>query len=180
MSVSPPLRTDAARRRLAETMRHLASGLLTNDQFEDGQNSGGDRATREIFWFAWGFYDDLHEHRLRGRHRLSPLQRRAFARCVLFLLSGLPYEWDRRARHLWCRQRCREDVPWWKPDESVFGGLPQRIPVVRAWGRRLEELRDRRLRKRGIVDDRIWPFRRMADYKAALKDPPYLVGRPTA
>lgn len=174
-----------ARRRHAELVRQLASGQLTNDAFEDAYAAlPQDRATREVFLFAWSFYDDLYEHRLRGRHRLSPSQRRVFARCVLFLRSGLEYEWPARARWLWCRQRDKPDRagrgPWWQPDESVLAGLAFVGRRVREWCRRLEEERDRRLKRRGVVDDRLWPFRRMADLKAALARPPCLAGRPAA
>jgi hypothetical protein len=43
------------RRRLAEAMRHLADGLLTNDEFEErGLFRSEDDAVREIQWAAWG------------------------------------------------------------------------------------------------------------------------------
>jgi hypothetical protein len=168
------------RKRAAELVRQFASGRITNDEFEDAyQALPWDRATMEMFSFVWGFYDDLYEHRLRGRHRLSPLQRRVFARCVLFLRSELEYEWPKRAKWLWCQQRDKanpaERIPWWKPDELVLAGLPFWGRRVRELRRRMEENRDRDLRMR-MIDDRVWPFRRMADYKAALQSPPYLAG----
>jgi hypothetical protein len=175
-----------ARQRLAERLRQLASGRITNDEFDNnacrGSGETPDGAAWEVYRFAWCFYDDLYQHRLRGRNRLSPMQRRAFARCVLFLRTELPYEWPKRAKWLWCGQRCKQEpaarLPWWKPDESVFGGLVW-ARRVREWRRRREMEHDR-LVKVSKVDDRIWPFRRMADYKAALKNPPYLAGRATA
>ena len=164
----------SARHQLAERLRQLASGFLTNDEFEDGVPSATDHAVREVYRFAWGFYDDFHKHRLRGPHRLSPLQRRVFARCVLFLRSGLPYEWPKSAKWLWCEQVVSpaERRPWWKPDDSVLDEVP-------FWGSRRRRRREEELDpaiKQAMVDDRIWPFRRMADYKAALKNPPYLAG----
>lgn len=170
---------DDPRRRAAELVRQLASGRLTNDQFEDALPVLSRDSSFEIFRFAWSFYDGLYEHRMRGRHRLSPLQKRVFARCVLFLRSGLPYEWPRRAKWIWCDQLHKEEpaarLPWWKPDETVLAGLPVWGRRVREWRRRREEDRDRRVKSR-MIDDRIWPFRRMADYKAALQSPPYLAG----
>ena len=171
-----------ARNRFAELLRQLASGRLTNDEFDDAyEPRTRDHVVDELFRFAWTFYDDLYEHRLRGSHRLSPRQRRVFARCVLFLRSGLPYEWPKQAKFLWCKQRDKpeavEHLPWWKPDASALNGLPfcgRLARAVRDGEDRLIEL-DRK--RRGVVDDRIWPFRRMSDYRAALRNPPYLVGQ---
>ena len=174
-SASPDI---SARRRTAELLRQFAAGRLTNDQFEDAIPHSRDRAVREMFLFAWGFYDDLFEHRLRGRRRLSPEQRRVFARCCLFLHSGLPYQWPRRAKWLWCPQQRRRDPrdPWWKPDETVLETMPFFRKRLHAMALRLEAARERRLERRVRIDDRIWPFRRMTDYKAALTRPFYLTG----
>lgn len=167
----------AVRRRMAELLRQFAAGGLTNDEFEDAVPRSRDGAVQAMFLFAWGFYDDLFEHRLRGRHRLSPAQRRVFARCCLFLHSDLAYEWPKRAKWLWRPQKLKRDArdPWWKPDETVPDSVLFCRKRMRALARRREEAVDRRLKQRA-VDDRIWPFRRMADYKAALKRPPYLAG----
>jgi hypothetical protein len=168
-----------ARRVLARGLRQLASGRITNDEFEDSAPSWhGDRAIRELFWFAWGFYDSLYEHRLRGRHRLSPHQRQVFARCVLFLRSDLEYEWPQRSRWLWRPQlNGRLLTPWWKPDSSVLEGLPFCRGLARAARRREECAMERRKRSGRIVDDRIWPFRTRADLRRALSTPVYLAGQ---
>tara|TARA_Y100000815_G_scaffold264902_1_gene281136 strand:- start:407 stop:787 length:381 start_codon:yes stop_codon:yes gene_type:complete len=80
-------------------VRELASGLITNDQFELGFATAAARIEvgspdEEVLWrvydFCWMFYDDLHEHRLRGRHALTAEARRAFARCVLLLGTDRP------------------------------------------------------------------------------------------
>lgn len=175
----PTAEARRARRRLAELIRQLASGRLTNDEFEKASPRFVDRAVVEIYEFAWSFYDDLYEHRLLARHRLSPLQRRVFALCVLFLRSDHPYEWPKRAKWLWCRQSLPSSVPWWKPDVAAAAMLPAWGRRARQWRRRLEAEEDRRIRNRTFVDDRIWPFRRMADLKAALIQPLYLAGRAT-
>jgi hypothetical protein len=173
-----------SRKRLSIVLRQLASGQLSNYKFEDAYIDDtvgmGDRGAWEIYKFVWMFYDDLYEHRLRAKHRLSPLQRRVFAQCVLFLRSDLPYEWDKRAKYLWCRQRDKAEpggrVPWWKPDMSVLVGIPVLglHLLERQYRRGVDS--ERRTKGRVIVDDRIWPFRRMSDYKTALKNPPYLCG----
>ena len=130
-----------ARRRLAERLRQFADGRITNDDLVDTIGGAADDAGWEVLLFAYGFWDDLHEHRLRGEYRLTPMQRRAFARCVLFLRSGLPYEWPKRAKGLWCAQACQEEpvsrTPPWKPYTSVLSVLP-------VWGRYMRESRRRR------------------------------------
>jgi len=176
-----------ARRHLAQAMRQLASGTITNDQFEDRWCAIADtsRTGDELFEFAWSFYDDFYTHRLRGSHCLSPLQRRVWANCILFLRSGLDYQWPTRAKWLWCKQSTKTEpsqrLPWWKPDAAAI----QFIPIIGwFWGKRLrdrfEAEADRLLKSGPIVNDRIWPFRTMADYKAALAAPFYLRGTPAS
>jgi hypothetical protein len=175
-----------SRDQFAEILRQFASGRLTNDEFEDGYNElPCDSVVNDIFRFVWMFYDSMSTHRLRGSYRLSLAQRQVFARCVLFLKSGLPYDWRRSDVRLWCAQldKVEKDalnhVPWWKPD-------PEDFRLSSGWwlifSRRLRTKLARREAqleaemKKGMIDDRIWPFRRMSDYKTALKNPPYLCG----
>lgn len=168
-----------ARRRAAELLRQFASGRLTNDEFEDALPDFDDQAIRRMFRFAWGLYDDLSIHRLRGKYRLSRLDRREVARWVLFLRSGLPYEWPKGARRLGRMQQEiieGRDIRWWQPDHTVLEGLPFFGRRARALREPDEQSFEERLKRRIIIDDRIWPFRRMADYKAALRNPPYLAG----
>lgn len=172
-----------ARRALAEAIRQLASGTITQDQFEDRYCALADTGHTgdEMFEFAWSFYDDFYTHRLRGSHRLSRSQRRVFARCVLFLRSGIDYQWPKRAKWLWCKQSAKVEpsqrLPWWKPDADVISSIPI---IGWIWAKRLrnriEEEADRLLKAGPMVDDRIWPFRTMAEYKAALARPFLLAG----
>ncbi len=166
-----------SRRRFAEVLRQLASGVLTNDQFEAKYDAlSGETVIDELFQFAWSFYDDFYEHRLRGPHRLSPYQRSVFARCVLFLRSGLDYEWPARAKWLWCPQReptlrTQAAMSWW----TWLGLSP-----VRSAARKAREVRERSadaaIKGAGVVDDRIWPFRRRSDLRAAIGTPTLLPG----
>ncbi len=170
-----------ARHSLAQAIRQLASGTLTNDEFErDAVPDRQDEGAYQVYLFVWGHYDDFVKHRLRGDRRLSPFQRQVFARCVLFLRSGLPYEWPSHAKWMWCPQRMKEEparrLPWWKPDETVLDAMPFWNWLTREQRRKREDAADRRLKARTIVDDRIWPFRRRSDYEAALSNPPYLCG----
>lgn len=153
-----------ARLQFGEAMRQLASGLITNDAF-DLRYAGLTEKHREIYElydFAWSFYDDLSPHRMRGRHRLSKLQRQVFARCVLFLRSGLPYEYPSDAKWLWARQR-RSTTNLW--NQILIAGYSRNARDLQ----RRREREDERLVQSELIDDRIWPFRSRADLEFAKK-----------
>ncbi len=146
---------------LAEAMRQLASGTITNFEFENRIGTGPeDRAVHELDSFAWIFYDDFIEHKLRGRHRLSKFQRQVFARCVMFLRSELEYEYPYNAKSLWAHQRT--GCNWVRYLFRHLIGLNRRSDIDNS---RYE-----------IIDDRIWPFSSRRDYNEALKHPVYLAG----
>lgn len=137
-----------ARTRLAERLRHLASGAITNFEFDGRQTATKDRAVGEIEWLlAWPTYDDTYEHRLDGRHALTLGMRRDFARAVLFLKTDLPHPRERPSA------------------------------VSRVWRHMKRMLRDREIETTDLADEgdrRVWPFWSQADYRAALKSPVYL------
>jgi hypothetical protein len=85
-----------ARNTLAEQLRHLVSGLITNDEFSDAvavkTQDAGVRAVEEQAWFL---YSDLSQHKLNGGHALSKSDRRTISRFILFLHSDLEYEWSK-------------------------------------------------------------------------------------
>ena len=101
---------------------------------------------------AWFLYDDLHEHRLTGNHKLSLGNRRAVARWILFLQGEFEYEWPV------------------VPPLIRLALVPINLVTFNISGRMLL-----RYASRG-GDPEVWPFRRRADYEAALKVPPYLGG----
>lgn len=139
-----------ARKRLAERLRRLATGLMTNDAFEDAVVRTKDMAVREIEWrLAWPHYDDMHEHTLTAEFTLTDGIRRDFARAVLFLQTDLEYEWKHRVG-------VRGFL------NSSFHLRPlRRTPPINTQGGEL----------------RYWPFYRRSDYSAARKAPVYLGGR---
>lgn len=139
----------AARNQLAARLRHLASGLMSNERFEDSSRRSKDRAIAELEWrLAWPVYDDMHEHRLTGEYALTYGMRRDFARAVLFLKTEFEYEWA-------TKRGLRGFI------NSTFRLRPlRRIPPVSTQG----------------GDLRVWPFYRRADYLAALKTRPYFHG----
>src|SRR3954463_10255868 len=83
-----------ARNILAESLRHLASGQITNDQFDDAVwIESDDAAVNAVKGAAWYLYSDLREHRLMGSDALSESDRRNVAQFIMFLYTDLEYEW---------------------------------------------------------------------------------------
>ena len=84
---------------LSQDVRRLATGRMSNDDFDDvyyeQYDSSHDRAVCEISGFCYSLYssDLLLPMRLRGRHALDADTKRTCIRAVLFLRSGLEYEW---------------------------------------------------------------------------------------
>lgn len=85
-----------ARERLAYELRQLASGLITNDEFDEEafweyRHRKDDRALGELATFGWLHYGDLSNYRLRGSRALTPEERKSIARAVLFLKTDQEY-----------------------------------------------------------------------------------------
>ena len=142
------------RDRMVLLLRQLATGRITNDEFEDRQPLGSpDPAVAEVFYRgASGFYSDLDEYRLAGRHRLSRSERREMARFILFLKSDLEYEWP-------CLKLWRELL--WVAAGLLTLGLAGRF----YW---------RWMGAHGELG--VWPFLRQEDFERAVRNPCYLAG----
>jgi len=142
-----------ARNQLAESIRALASGCISNDDFEDMRlpHSNKDAAIYAIYSNgAWFLYSDLEEQWLIGKRRLSKATKAHIARWVLFLKTDLPYEWP---------------VPAFM---QKLGFLAANLITLGIARHTLE----RRFRANGDID--VWPFIRRSDYEAALRKPAYL------
>jgi hypothetical protein len=89
----------AARMELAVSLRRLVAGEMTNDEFDDRYEiwlHSEDAAIAEIARFGWSLYSsDLFPYRLRGRYAVDDATRQAADRAILFLQSGLEYEWPK-------------------------------------------------------------------------------------
>ncbi len=147
----------AARIATAEALTHFVSCRITNDQFEDILAVSKDPAITAVTTMAWHLYDDLHEHRMNGLHRLSRRRRRDIARWILFLHSDLPYEWP-RSNFI-----------------GFFAASDFLDFLTRGWWGRRQERRFDTLRQAGEWD--VWPFIRAADFAAARHQPRLLAGR---
>ena len=142
----------AGRAALAEHLRRLASGRLTNAEFDSVRlDHSDDEALVAIGDAGWSLYDDFFVYRLRGRRALKPETLDVVGRCILFLDSDLTYEWPAR----------RPTV------KSV-------LLTVLTFGRWLR--RDRR-RWEASGPHHVWPFFRESDYQRALASPRRLHGR---
>jgi len=143
-----------SRRELAELLRQLAAGHLTNDEFERrAPRQSADPAIQAICRDgAWFLYDDLHEHRLVGKDRLDERVRSDVARWVLFLETDVEYQWP------------ISPLPWRLALAVASLATLGVLAVIMRW------------RNRRDPDSAVWPFRTVAAYQSALKSPPYLNG----
>ena len=142
-----------ARKNLSELIRQLIAGFITNDQFEDRIPRSSDPAVHEIYFNGiWGLYTDFYEYRLIGEDRVPQDSRRVLARYILFLKSGLEYEWPRQS--------------YWQFLLS-FGAALLTLGLSNRWYRKS-------FAKAGDLD--VWPFIREHDFEVALREPPYLRG----
>ena len=83
-----------SRNRLAELIRSLSSGQISNDEFEDLIPESDDDAIRQVFSHgAWCLYSDMKEYKLRGKDALSNETKSIVARWVLFLKTDIEYNW---------------------------------------------------------------------------------------
>jgi len=141
-----------ARDQLAESIRHLGAGRITNVEFEERVLvTSPDPAIQAVFLGGpWLLYSDLWPYYLRGRDKVARIVRREAARWVLFRKTDLIYEWP--VDH-------KFSVVLWLPLNIITFGMAAR-------------LRQRSFERKG--DFSVWPFIRHADYDLALKMPPYL------
>ncbi len=136
---------------LALHLRRLASGRITNDEFDAIQiTSSLDAALPAVWEAGWGLYHDFTSYRLRGASSLKPDALRAVGRCVLFLGTDLPYEWP--------------------PRRPSLNGLLLAVLTLGAWRRRQFAA----WKASGPFE--LWPFFRNQDYQNALAAPRFLVG----
>jgi len=142
-----------ARPHAALLLRRLASGRITNDDF-DGEypDHSADPGVRAVWQFGWSLYSDFTTYRLVGRRALLPEHRRLVARCVLFLHSGLPYEYALF------------------PPPRFLKGLRQ-VLTIGVWS---SGQREAKSAWRASVDWNVWPFRGQHDLSAAASSPRFL------
>jgi hypothetical protein len=141
-----------ARDILAEQLRHLVSGQITNDEFNARLPiKTEDAGFRTIEEQAWLMYSDLYEHKIKVSHKLSRDDRERVSRAALFLHSDLEYEWPKHP--------CT--------------GFIRLIAGMISLGR-LPQYFDSEWKVKGDYD--VYPFFRRADFDRANSNPRLLSG----
>jgi hypothetical protein len=142
----------AGRDALAVQLRRLASGRLTNAEFDSVRlDRAEDEALVAIGDAGWSLYDDVFVYRLRGRRALKRESLDAVARCVLFLDTNLAYEWPAR--------------------RPSIKSLLFTLVTLGRW------LKRDRQRWEALGPYHVWPFYRESDYHNALANPRRLTGK---
>ncbi|HTR22814.1 MAG TPA: hypothetical protein VMI10_02450 [Terriglobales bacterium] len=128
------------RRKAAQLLLDFYKGRITNDQMDDAwPRDAEDPALSRVFWAKWHLYSDLREEYIKPRLRKKYVTAKAVHCCLVFLKSGLEYEW--------------------------IGFGRSKDPVSRI----LELFDSHRRVINRAGDQSVWPFYRKADYKYAWK-----------
>lgn len=175
------------RRRYARLVREFSRGAITNDEYEDrvDEITGRDTAVWHIHSrLMWFLYDDLHEHRLRGDHRITRPIRKEIARALLFLYTdSAGNTWD--CRGCWARVMLPGAVAC-----AIFFALPFLVafgpPVIQALSAvcliliySISWLAGHLAAHTGPTADRVWPFLSEDDELDARSRPLFLAGLST-
>jgi hypothetical protein len=141
---------------LAENIRHLVAGIITNYEFEESTFGAktDDGVIKDLIDVIWTQYDDLKEHKL-DVDTLSQEDYKTFARFILFLKSDQEYKW---------------------PKSSVFDPFIILLSKVFTLGIYTRKM-DREYATAG--DIKYWPFINKEDFELAKKHPKYLNGNAT-
>lgn len=148
-----------ARRIAAQLLRRFIGGRISNDMFEDSEPQTNDRAVRAIWNTMWPFYDDLHEHVLSGKYKLSREDLRLCSRWLMFLHTDQPYVWPDIA------------LAGFDPSQRVQPNVLLRFFSL---GALKPEVASAFL---AAGDHAYWPFASKADYRTALSAPRLLSGK---
>lgn len=135
-----------SRNKVAEVLRHLISGKITNFDFEGAIPSSDDPAISAIEDSAWCFYDDFREHKLKDEWALPEKTRKTVVRWILFLHTSEEYQWP----------------------EFRFAGVR---PLRHGWFSRLlgKPEKERTFMQSGTHS--VWPFFNGESYDSALRNP---------
>lgn len=168
------------RKRLALHLRHLSTGRLSNDEFEERimeditygwlpeqyykaiECKTDDPVIRPILEFSWCLYNDTYSHKLIGKHKLSNEEIKEIARLILFLHSDLEYEWtyfdltDPNIRFSF-NDILKNIITLGKHYRSICLKREEEFELMKKTG-----------------DFEIWPFKTIADYEKQLKRQPFL------
>lgn len=175
---------DKYRRKLLAThLRHLSTGQITNDAFEDRviddvtngwlpeqyyrskEIHSDDPAIRPVLEMAWCLYDDTWNHKLNGTDLLSDYEIKEMARCILFLQSDYEYTW--------------EYVDMTNPIMRFsFKDIMKSVLTFGQHYRDVKQTREQEYEQMKKSDDfEFWPFKTKKEYQKQLKNQPFLSGK---
>jgi len=147
-----------SRNRLAEALRHYASGRIMNDELFAASTSVDrrDRGAVAVMMAAWCLYDDLKAHFVENRLPPNSEARREVARWIVFLHSDVEYLWPGSPGML----------------VNVFHSFINFLTFGRWWKRTI----GRWEQQLGNGDYSVWPFSGRAEFEQAVKQPKLLAG----
>lgn len=121
------MRDLAKRRALAERIRWLIGGRITNDAFEnflydEGCFGSEDRTIDEIAWWAWSLYSDTSTYRLVGKRSVDRETRDAAIRAIVLLRGGQDYPWPTLQEPFLVFTMRAASQNWWLPT-AAFASL---------------------------------------------------------
>jgi hypothetical protein len=171
------------RRKLALHLRHLSTGLLSNDDFENNimddvtngwspeqyyrakEAKSGDPIIQPMLELCWGLYSDTKSYKLINKDKLSEQSLKIIARCILFLQTDKEYEW-----------------PYFDTVSPLLKfSLAETVACILSLGgyyikkRKEQEEAYSEFQKLGNFD--IWPFLKQEDYDEQLRLQPFLIGK---
>ena len=142
----------SARNSMAEAARFYLAGFLTNFEFNDAifDLKTDDPAIKAIRQQLWLIYDDLQEHKCKGKWKLSEEEREIVIRIIMFLKSEIEYRWPKVPA---CYTSLRPIV-WLLTFGIGVKSLDQKF-----------EFKD---------SNNVWPFRSSEEIQGAKDEPKYL------
>jgi hypothetical protein len=193
----------SARDCLAQLVRHLATGIMSKEEFSTKAGNLAENSCDPGVWAVYATADALHDDvsaiwpvRFRGWMRLAPDVRRRLAVTALFLYSQAEYEWPNTpAPSGGCLDAlllCACAIfglagllllgvsfvaPWWC---AIISRICLAMSV---WLYVLSQRLAARFRaeweeaQRQLGDYEVWPFRWWADFDEARRHPRLLCGR---
>jgi len=85
----------SARLQAATLLRNFLAGSISNTELDQGfPQRSRDPAIHAVYRRTFGFQDDIQEFHASGRFAVEGPTREVLDRCVLFLQTGLAYEWS--------------------------------------------------------------------------------------
>lgn len=170
------------RKKLALHLRHLSTGQISNDDFEERilidvtygwlpeqyfrskECKNDDKIFRPILEFSWSLYNDTHNHKLKKKHKLTEEKLKEIARIILFLHSDREYDWSYFNMTNPLLQLSFTDL---LKSIITLGQHYRNIKLIKAQEFEL-------MKKEG--DFEYWPFKTKNDFEKQLKNQPFLAG----